>query len=146
LFALAVNKQLDIQSLLTDIGRVLAHRQGWYEARRGVQKTFILALLLLGAVGLAGVWYLARGPMKELRISLAGLVVILTFVVTRAASFHHMDRLIGTRVLGMRMNGVLELSGIFLVAFGAALTIRRKRQESDRTARTQAGSGSSRGT
>jgi len=33
---LCVNKQLDLQSLFTDLGRVLAREQGWYARRREV--------------------------------------------------------------------------------------------------------------
>ena len=36
--ALCVNKQLDLQSLFTDIGRVASHHLGWYEKRRAVSK------------------------------------------------------------------------------------------------------------
>jgi hypothetical protein len=35
--ALGINKQLDLQSALTEAGRVLAHYQGWFEQRQLVQ-------------------------------------------------------------------------------------------------------------
>src|SRR4051812_27007007 len=34
------NKQLDLQTLFTDIGPFFAVDEGWYEGRRGVQKWF----------------------------------------------------------------------------------------------------------
>ena len=127
LFALAINKQLDLQSLLTEIGRLLAYDQGWYARRRDVQAVFIVALLVTGSVGLVGLWLLTRGAYREFRVSFLGLVVLLTFILIRATSFYHMDQLIRTAVLGLRMNGVLELSGIGLVAFGAFRRIRSRR-------------------
>ena len=39
--ALGVNKQLDLQTALTESGRVLAQYQGWYQQRQLVQLAFI---------------------------------------------------------------------------------------------------------
>ena len=41
---LAINKQLDLQSFLTALGRCLSRTQGWYDNRRDVQQDFVLAL------------------------------------------------------------------------------------------------------
>jgi hypothetical protein len=49
---------------------------------------------------------------------------VVVFVVTRAASFHHVDILISTTVLGVRMNWLLELPGPLLVA---VVALRRRR-------------------
>ncbi|MFU8883765.1 MAG: hypothetical protein ACNA7Q_15490, partial [Rhodobacterales bacterium] len=38
---LAVNKQLDLQTLMTVIGRCHAQIEGWYDDRAGVQRGFI---------------------------------------------------------------------------------------------------------
>jgi hypothetical protein len=42
--ALGVNKQLDLQSALTELGRILATDGGWYDSRHRVQRVFILAV------------------------------------------------------------------------------------------------------
>ena len=49
---------------------------------------------------------------------------LLTFIVVRAISFHHFDLFLKARVGGLKMNWVLELGGIALVAL-AALRERR---------------------
>jgi len=41
---LCINKQLDLQTLLTDIARHFAKRDGWYDQRARVQLAFIFAL------------------------------------------------------------------------------------------------------
>ena len=46
--ALGVNKQLDLQTLFTQLARDLAMAQGWYEERRRYQVAFIIAIGLLG--------------------------------------------------------------------------------------------------
>jgi hypothetical protein len=117
LLALGVNKQLDLQSLFTQVGRDLAMAQGWYAQRRWVQGGFI-ALLGLGALAVA--WWLRRELREPAqRLAGLGLCVLLAFVVMRAASFHHMDELINLRLGGVRMNWVLELSGLFIILVAA---------------------------
>ena len=49
----------------------------------------------------------------------AGLAFLLTFIVVRAVSFHHVDMFLGTRIAGLRMNWILELTGIGLVGAAA---------------------------
>lgn len=123
--ALGINKQLDLQSLFTDVGRVIAREQGWYQGRRVVQVAFILALLGAGSAGLFVLWFITQGSLADFRLSFMGLAFLVCFVVVRAASFHNMDEFIGTSFAGLQMNGLLELSGIGLIALGAYLRIRR---------------------
>jgi hypothetical protein len=122
---LGLNKQLDLQSLLTDIGRVLARRDGWYGQRRAVQRWFVLAAAATGVTGLAVMVWKSRAVLRERLSLLIGLSLLVTFVIIRAASFHHVDVLIHSRVLGLRINWILELGGIFLIGYGAARSIRR---------------------
>lgn len=119
LFALGINKQLDLQSLVTDLGRILAHEQGWYEQRRTVQVAFIGIVGLLGAMGLGFVVWLARGQLRDFRLALGGMVFLGAFVLARASSFHHVDILIHTELVGVQLNWVFELTGIALVGIAA---------------------------
>src|SRR4051794_39608792 len=43
---LGINKQLDLQTALTELGRVVASQQGWYGERRTVQVWFIAGVAL----------------------------------------------------------------------------------------------------
>ncbi len=116
---LGINKQLDLQSALTETGRVLARRDGWYEHRRTVQLAFIAAVLAVGAtvVGLV-VWW-SRTALRRMWVALLGTALVVTFVLVRAASFHRVDAFLGERVLGLRWNWLLELGGISITALGA---------------------------
>ncbi|HET6416226.1 MAG TPA: hypothetical protein VFG22_08000 [Polyangiales bacterium] len=122
---LGINKQLDLQSLLTQVGRTLAHQQGWYDQRRLAQAILVGVVLIAGVAALATLGLLVRGQLSDFRLPLAGLTFIVVFVVIRATSFYHVDRLIGFELRGVRMNWVLELTGIGIVAVGA---IRRQRR------------------
>ena len=56
---------------------------------------------------------------RRFRLAFIGLFFLLTFVVIRAASFHHFDAMLGYEILGARMNWVLELTGIYLIVVAA---------------------------
>lgn len=119
MLALGVNKQLDLQTLFTDIGRQWAIAGGWYEDRRAVQGLFIKGLAAAGAgVLLFALWFL-RGARAHYYLALFGLAFTGCFVIVRAASIHHVDQFLGFDIAGVRMNWVFELGGILAVAAAA---------------------------
>jgi len=129
---LGVNKQLDLQSLVTVIGRRLAIEQGWYDARQEVQTTFVIGVAASGLAVLAGTAWIFRAAALRRPLALFGMVFLLTFIVIRAASFHHFDRFIGSELFGLRWNGILELGGIgcvFASAISCVLQARRLNRE-----------------
>jgi len=121
---LGINKQLDLQTALTEIGRIVAYSGGWYGSRRTFQIFFILAVFLASVWILRSVLLLASGNGRRLAPALAGIAFLICFVVTRAASFHHIDRLLGMNFAGFKMNWILELGGIALVIYGAATVLK----------------------
>lgn len=125
---LAVNKQLDLQTLFTLIGRCHAQLSGWYDIRRIVQRDFILGIAGVGILALGGLAFLLRGILGRIWLALLGLMFVCLFVLVRAASFHHMDVLLGTWVMGVKMNWILELPGPTLVALVALRRARAVRQ------------------
>lgn len=117
---LGVNKQLDIQSLLTDIARLIAKEYGWYARRRVLQT---VAIGMIGATGSAFmIWLLLflRKSAIEFRVASVGLSFVICFVFARAASFHRVDLLISREFYGVTWNALLELPGIMLI-IGAAI-------------------------
>ena len=123
---LAVNKQLDLQSLLTAIGRCVARLQGWYGERRAFQRHFIEGLLVVIALMLALGLYLLRRDLRRNGLALLGLVVVAGFVAIRAVGFHHVDAMLNLRVQNLRYNVIFELSGLTLIALNALWLLRRK--------------------
>lgn len=124
MFGLGINKQFDFQTLLTEIGRDLARDGGWYHLRRHVQVAFIIVVLILGLAGLAAMLWLTRGNLRDLRLPLLGLTLVGMFVVIRATSFQKVDILIKMDFAGIRMNWLLELGGIAIIAAGAIVRLR----------------------
>lgn len=132
LLALAVNKQLDLQSYLTALGRCLAQHQGWFDRRRMVQEAAILGLLVVMAVFAVALWRRMRGTLARSGAALAGLVLVLGFVAIRAVGFHHVDALIKLDVMHLRMNWLLELTGPVLISLaGLWLLLRRSAKAPD---------------
>ena len=125
LVALAVNKQLDLQSALTAAGRCMAQAQGWYEERRSVQVIFIVAIICFSfSVAVSSAWLLRR-DLTEIWLALVGLAFLAAFIAVRAAGFHHFDQFIDVEFGSVRMNWALELGGIFAVIINALYLLLR---------------------
>lgn len=118
---LSVNELLDLQTLLTAIGRQYAVQDGWYEERRQVQYLFIVGLSGLAAVAGAFMFWLTRRTDNTVRIALAGLALIGLFILFRAASFHHFDEILGRGNPAFNLGSIQEMAGILIVASSSAL-------------------------
>jgi hypothetical protein len=57
---LGLNKQLDLQTAITELGRILAHDEGWYGQRQIVQFWFIVAVAVTCLLVALVLLYLAR--------------------------------------------------------------------------------------
>jgi hypothetical protein len=124
MFALGWNKQLDLQILLTQIGREISRSGGWYSQRRPLQAAFAISCAALGVIcavaGLRSIW----GQKRPAYVAYLGVIFLLTFITIRAASFHHIDTLLYHHpTLGSWLNTGLECSGVMLVALGGMLAL-----------------------
>ena len=115
---LGINKQLDLQSWLTEIMKEHARAEGWYAYRRYYQLLFVmvigvgmLVLLLTLRLYLANSW-------RRFRLTWVGLALLCGFIIIRMASFHHVDLFINQHVMGVRLNAMLELTALLLVILG----------------------------
>jgi hypothetical protein len=115
MLALGINKQLDLQTALTETGRMLAFHQGWYEEHREVEKLFIASLRLAAIAGCVAAPMVAYYMPRSTRLALCGLIVLTAFALIRASSFHHVDILLNTGTIGLKLNWILEIGGILLV-------------------------------
>lgn len=120
MFALAVNKQLDLQSVLTRYLRSLAMKDGWYEQRRVYQEIFIGCCAWIGLMtALAGVWII-QGRWRRYGLAFLGAIFLVTFIAIRAASFHHVDLILyRLPYVGILVNASLEMGGSILISAAA---------------------------
>lgn len=122
--ALAVNKQLDLQSLLTALGRCLAQDQGWYENRRLVQRGFILVLAAFATLTGGALFWMLRGRLRQNLLPLLGLVALASFVLVRAGHFFHIfvsDQKYGDFLLHLLTSALELLCPIFILIAGGQI-------------------------
>jgi len=129
LVVLGLNKELDLQTLLTTEGRAIAQYGGWYEQRRAVQGLFLLALAVIGFLGVIVLArWLRKSPM-QVKAASVGIVLLFLFVAMRAGSFHHLDKWVTLNVAGVPGGRWFELAGILVIGLSAvAYRMRPKRR------------------
>ncbi len=119
LFALGINKQLDLQSSLTAVGRCWAQAQGWYAERRTFQLRFIISIIVASfLLGLLIFWSMRR-DLRRTWLALTGIALLLVFIAIRAVGFHHFDQFIGYEIGNIRVNWVFEIGGTTMIGVNA---------------------------
>lgn len=130
LFALAINKQLDLQSALTATGRCVAQAQGWYAERRAFQLKFIISIAAVSFLIALLLFWMMRRELRKIWLALAGISLLIAFIAIRAVGFHHFDQFIGYTIGSIRMNWALEIGGIAMIGANALyLLLRTSRDE-----------------
>ena len=128
LLALGVNKQLDLQTLLTEVGRGMAKAQGWYPMRQRYQDVFLGSVAVAGLAVLVVLGFLARRTLLRRGPALVGVVLLVCFVLVRAASFHHVDRQLGLPIFGTKLCHLIELIGSGIVACSGIMEVQASRR------------------
>ncbi len=109
---LGINKQLDLHTLLTAIGKYYAHQEGWYQYRREVQFYAIVGLIIFLISMLIVFLKKMRGILMANMFAIIGLAILLIFIIIRATSFHHMDFIMDIYIFNIKLYMLLELLGI----------------------------------
>jgi hypothetical protein len=119
LLALGVNKQLNLITAVTELGRALAYHQGWYDRRQPAQLVLIglLAMSCVFAMTMLLIW-MRRAPLPTW-LALIGAMFVVTFVLIRTVSYHYVDRFLSQHIFGLRWNSVIEIGGIGVVLFAS---------------------------
>ena len=65
-------------------------------------------------------WF-TRRTRFAVRLAQLGLTFIVAFVLLRAASFHHVDLILGRGLAGVTLGSLQEIAGILVVAAAALL-------------------------
>jgi hypothetical protein len=122
---LGINKQLDLQTQFTSLGRQIAFQQGWYEIHHRVQVMFVAGLVCASLLLLGFLAWTIRRSWKHYWILLIGLLFLARFIVVRAASFYNVSLPQLSRFTGgFRINWLLEILGAALVCVSALNTLK----------------------
>lgn len=127
MLALGINKQLDVQSLFTQVARDAVTAWGWYEQRRALQVAFIFGVAVAGVISMVLALRRLSLLRRTMRVAIVGIVFVFTYVFLRASSFHHVDLFINRSVAGVKWNAIFELTGIMIVLGAAIVDARRAR-------------------
>jgi hypothetical protein len=123
MLVLGLNKQLDFQTLLIELGREIANRDGWYAQRRVIQAVFVFGCVVVISATAAYICYFVKNRLRQCGLACAGLLLLLAFIVIRAANIHHADGgFFEYSLFGKWTSTALEPVGTLLVALGALMT------------------------
>ena len=120
-WALALNKQLDLQTAVLDIIRGAVRESGHYEARRGLQYLFISTIWGIFFVALIALELLRRKLHKWDHPFIIAFSILLGFIVMRASSLHASDAFVNTVIFhSFKMNNAVEMGALLacLIAIG----------------------------
>ena len=123
-----MNKQLDLQTALAELARMVAVEGGWYADRRRWQKAFLLGVAALATAALAVALAALRRAPPSTFVAAIGALGLVAFVVIRASSFHDVDAFVRARRLGVRANVLIEMGSLLLVLAGAWARQRTRRR------------------
>jgi hypothetical protein len=118
LLLLGLNQQLDLQTLLVQVGRELAASEGWYGHRRLAQKLFFFGfaiILFVLSAYLASRWRLF---FRRLPLVALGLAILLGWLILSAANINHLGENVSTSIHLERWRDYWELAGLGLIILG----------------------------
>jgi len=122
LIVLAINRLLG--GAITDLARVYAIQRGWYWQRRIVQAEFIFIVAITCWLVAITVLFLARHSPAATQIALMGIVTLIALAFVRDTSLHQIDYLINLRIVGLKVNWILDLGGLGLVLVASGWRLR----------------------
>lgn len=115
-FFLAMDKILDIQNGISQLGRDAVLNAGSYGGRRVIQATLLVLIAMITIVFVIFAWRHRKGttPSMILAFATAG------FYIGRCLSFHNLDAILSIRLTsGPRLNTAIELViALGLIGFG----------------------------
>lgn len=119
LLLMGINKQLDLQMLLADIGRSYTQLAGWY----GQRKPFQIRVLAFGAcIGLwclLEIWHrLKRGP-KSTWFAMIGVLIIGLNTLVHLISLHWTEHLLRLSLSSLHVEEALEIASLVWIGLAA---------------------------
>ncbi len=128
LLFLGLNKQLDLQALLIETGRVIAKQYGFYAKRREMQRVFIVIFTILSIIPILFMIKIIFHNLQKYLLVLSGILIVVLFVLIRAATMNHIYIFLNLyrECLGVRIIYIMELCGIVLVGAGVLRCLRIK--------------------
>ncbi len=121
LLSLGLTRQFRLLDQLTTLGRGIAMVEGWYWMRWSIQQQLIQGGIAGGVVLLLLLAWLQRRQLHRHGLILLGASYLVTFLLVRTISLHHLDAWLNQRWLGLRYATALEWGGLLLIGVGLGI-------------------------
>jgi hypothetical protein len=119
-----INEVLDLQNQFTNTIKSIAMVQGWYAWGQQAQIIFIYSLAISALLVVTIIFWLVRENWHQYWLLLFGILIIVRFVIVRAATFYGVSIISFSQFSGgIRMNWLLELLGAAIIVLGASLNL-----------------------
>ncbi len=119
LAALGLNKPLDMQTRLINLGRQIAGRENLSAHWTGLHVLFFMGFILLVvaliAVVLSRFTAEIRQFARQLPLAAAGIILICIYILIRAASINRVDQMLGFKLDHVPHIWLLEAGGLLLI-------------------------------
>jgi hypothetical protein len=125
---MGINKQLDLQLMLADIGRAFTKQQGWYGQRVPVQIRVLAVGACVCLACLQGVGYRLKRAPKSTWFALAGIILLGLNVVIHLVSLHPIEHILGMSLAGLSLGDAIEISSILWISVSAWIYNRTQRE------------------
>lgn len=125
LAALGLNKQVDLQTLLIELGRHMALREHLFEYRLELYFIFFVGFIL-GTIALLATVMLRfstelRTFARQFPLAFGGCGLISIYIVIRAASIDNVDFMLGIDLTQIPFLWLLEAGGLLLIIIQSCL-------------------------
>ena len=130
---LGLTRQLNLQALVSDIARSLVSAEGRYDARAGFQLALVIAVGAFGVIGLAIALLTFRRAEGSILLATAGAALLLIFTLIRLISLHDIDQFLSEGVPHARINNLIEIGALIVIAAAGLAFARRLRAEGEST-------------
>ncbi len=121
--ALGLNKPLDLQTRLIELGRQTAGRENLSANRAGLHVLFFLGFMLLVFALLAAVRFRFSAEIgrfaRRLPLAAGGCILVCAYIVIRAASIDRVDQMLGFDFERIHFLWLLEAGGLLLIMIQA---------------------------
>ena len=125
---MSLNKQLDLQTLVLQVGRRIAWEQGWYAERVVVRKWIIVGFSFTSLILMIWLGWMCWRVWRQYILAFVGIVLLVLFVLIRASG--HTVVIWGYHPGIFSMYRIIEVGGIVCCGASALIELCRLKKES----------------
>jgi len=123
---MAINKQLDLQTIFFSLAKSIFIALDLYDVRRGYQLLFALGFVLVVAFLLVSTFIRLLPVIKKHILAIFGLLFLGIYIVVRIFAVNRLGQAIDPLSQGIPVEYLFEFGGVFLIILNAIILLRLK--------------------